>query len=529
MSSSASHRRLVGCSVTVSAVTAVTLVLALADPAAAQRFGGRAGGLRGGLAGERGFGGRFEERGGFAGRLEGREGEGPLGGRLREQGAEGWREGGDGAAGGRFGRREGELGATQETGDGASRETRNGGTVEANKTTSGDTTTREATYTGQDGQSASHTGSVTKDDGSFSYSGSGSTSAGGSSSSSASGTYGDGRVQSTDTSISGTNASGESASHDGHWNRDGDSVSYSGSSSTSTGKWSDSAGQVTKTDDGFAAHGATVNSQGAASGTVVKDGDQVYGRSVTTDGDTVTRNRTTCTGGDCTRTSATTSVPTVQQYYAAPYYYYYPQYYAYYACPPGSMTVFTGAGGAVYSCGVTPVISTTIPLTAAMLAASKATKGRGEQPSTAQVTSSPVLMYRVASDTVVYATSYQPHGLYWEDVKDRYFWVPGAATASPEVTTAIAHARSMTTPTANATVITYTIGDQRVYLTNEAPLAGTYTERADVLYAWIPGVTKPSEAQRDAIATAVTAHEQAGAKALAGEVRKLEQGKPAPS
>jgi len=29
-------------------------------------------------------------------------------------------------------------------------------------------------------------------------------------------------------------------------------------------------------------------------------------------------------------------------------------------------------------------------------------------------------------------------------------------------------------------------------LTNDAPVAGTFSERADVLYAWIPGVAKPT-------------------------------------
>jgi hypothetical protein len=504
------------------AVASALCLLVAGSDAMAQRFGGRGGlagrgeGLRGGAFAER-FGGEGAAEGGrFGGQLEqrfqGQAGERP--------GAGSWRERSQGA------------GSTASQGDGASWETRNGGTVDASKTTQGSTTTRDVDYTGTDGQSASHTGSVTKDDGSFSYSGSGSTSAGASSHTTASGTTSDGRVQSMNTSMSGTNADGVSGSHDGSWNRTEDGVQYNGSSSTSTGKWSDSAAEVTKTDDGFVAHGATVNSQGAASGTVVKDGDQVYGRSVSTNGEQVTHNRTSCVDGSCTTTSVTTtSAPTVQQYYAAPYYYYYPQYYAYYACPPGSVHVVTGgAGTAVYSCGVTPVISTTIPLTAAMMAvAAKGKQAHGETPATAQVTSSPVVMYRVASDTVVYATSYEPQGLYWEDVKDRYLWVPGAATASSAVKTAIEHASTMSVPTANATVITYTISGERVYLTNEAPIAGTFSERADVLYAWIPGVRSPTQAQKDAIATAVTAHQQGGAQALASEVQKLQQGKPAPS
>lgn len=506
-----------------SAALALLCLVAFAQPVEAQRFGGRGGGA---------FGERFQGGAEAGGRFGGEREERFKGSGERVQGAQ-ERFGGEG--GGRFGERFGsgaDVGASDAasaSGDGVSRETRGGGTVDASKSTDGDTTTRQVDVTGASGQSASHTGSVTKDDGSFSYSGSGSTSAGGTSSSSASGTVSDGRVQSLDTSVSGTNRDGVSASHDGDWNRDGDTVQYQGSTSTSTGKWSDSAAAVTKTDDGFVAHGATVDSQGAASGTVVKDGDQIYGRSVGTDGDEVTRNRTTCLDGDCTRTTVTTTAPTLQQYYASPYYYY-PQYYAYYACPPGSVSVVTGgAGTAVYSCGVTPVISTTIPLTAAMLAAAKVKKSQEQAATTAQVTSSPVVMYRVASDTVVYATSYAPEGLYWQDVKNRYLWVPGAASGTSDVKTAIERAAGMSVPTANATVITYTISGERVYLTNEAPLAGTYGERADVLYAWIPGVTKPTQAQKDAIATAVTAHQQGGAQALAGEVEKLQQGKPAPS
>ncbi|MEW6268823.1 MAG: hypothetical protein AB1689_05945 [Thermodesulfobacteriota bacterium] len=500
-----------------AAAVALLCVVSLAGPAAAQRFGGRGGlagrgeGLRGGAAG-----GRFEG---------GAPGTGRFGGQFEQRFEEGHPTGGERS----LERSEAAAGTSASGGDGASWETRNGGTVDASKTTEGSTTTRDVDYTGSSGQSGSHTGSVTKDDGSFSYSGSGSTGAGGSSSTSATGTYSDGRVQSLDTSVSGTNQAGVSGSHDGSFSRDGDGVQYHGSSSTSTGKWSDSAAQVTKTDDGFVAHGATANSQGAASGTVVKDGDQVYGRSVSTDGEEVTRSRTACVDGDCTRTSVTTTAPTVQQYYASPYYYH-PQYYAYYACPPGSVSVVTGgAGAAVYSCGVTPVITTTIPLTAAMLVAAKSKQSHADSAATAQVTSSPVVMYRVASDTVVYATSYAPQGLYWQDVKDRYLWVPGAANGSSDVKTAIERAAGMTVPTANATVITYTIAGERVYLTNEAPIAGTFSERADVLYAWIPGVTRPTQAQKDVVATAVTAHQQAGAQALAGEVQKLQQGKPAPS
>lgn len=520
---------------TLTLATTLVLLASLAVPASAQRFGGRSGGF-----GERKFQGRFGD--GSAGAGAAREGElqqrfggAQEGGGFRErfQGAEaGGTEGG--AREGRFGggqqQRTTSTSGTSGTGDGNTWNTRGGGSVDTDKTTTGDTTTRSATYESASGQSATHSGSVTKDDGDFSYSGSSSNSAGASTNSTASGTYSDGRIDSANTSLSGTNKYGESGSHDGSWNRDGSTVDYHGSSSTSTGKWSESAGTVTKTDDGFVAHGATANTYGAGAGTVVKDGDQVYGRSVTTNYDTVTRSATTCTNGTCYHGSVTTGPVSVQTYYASPYYYY-PQYYAYYACPPGSTTVVTGSAGTrVYSCGVTPVISTTIPLTAIMLASASHAKGQqaSAQAATAHVTSSPVVMYRVASDTVVYATSYQPQGMYWQQMHGRAYWVPGAVQGSNDVKTAIEHAGEMKTPTANATVITYAIDGEQVYLTNESPLAGIYSERADVLYAWLPGVTSPTQAQRDAIATAVTAHEQGGAQALANQVKQSEAGRPAP-
>ena len=87
----------------------------------------------------------------------------------------------------------------------------------------------------------------------------------------------------------------------------------------------------------------------------------------------------------------------------------------------------------------------------------------------------------------------------------------------------------MENPTANATVITYTIGGDAVYLTDQAPLRDIYTQTAGNLYAWIPGVSDPTGPQRDTIATAVSAHQQAGAKALASEAQKYAPGNPPPS
>lgn len=371
---------------------------------------------------------------------------------------------------------------------------------------------------------------MTKDDGDFSYSGSSSNSAGASSRTTASGTYADGRVTSMDTDMSGQNAAGQTGSHQGDWTRDDGTVTYRGNTQTSTGVNSAAAGWATKTDDGWVAHGAGVDNQGAAAGTAVKDGNQVYARSVSTNGETVNRNYMNCEGGDCTRTTVSTTVP---PYYpvSVTQYAYYPATYAYYSCPPGSLTVYGGIGGPVYGCGVTPVVSATIPLAAMLAMAHKRSQSGGSSvpPATAQVTSSPVVMYRVSSDTVVYATSYSPKGVYWEQVKNRSFWVPGAAQGTAEVKRDIERASEMSAPTANATVITYTIGDSLIYLTNQPPFPGTYSQRSGELYAWMPGVTKPSQSQRDTIETAVTAHAQGGEKALAAQVEKAQQQKPPPS
>ena len=88
--------------------------------------------------------------------------------------------------------------------------------------------------------------------------------------------------------------------------------------------------------------------------------------------------------------------------------------------------------------------------------------------------------------------------------------------------TCIARAAGTEIFTANATVITYTIGVHFVYLTNEPPVPGIYAEQTDLLFVWIPGVREPSAIERNAIATAISAHDGGGASALKAEVRKLQ-------
>jgi hypothetical protein len=466
----------------VAIIAVATLFLLLhAREGATQRVG-RRGGEVGGEAPQR----RSGEEG-----AAGREG-------YDERG-QGWR-GENGEANGQW---------QQGGGDADAYTTRRGGTVDTDKTTDGDTTTRDTTWTGEDGQSADHTGSVTKDDGSYDYSGS-SSGGRGSSDATVNGTYSDGKADSAHTSVTGTDAAGETGTHDGNWNRDGDTVTYHGDSSTSTGRDSAAAGAVTRTDDGFVARGAAVGDRGVAAGTVVKDGDQVYGRSVTTNGESVNRNATDCNGGDCNRVTTTTEAAP----YGAAVPYFVP--YSSYPCPSGVDMVPSASGDIVYSCAVTPVVTTTIPLTAAVATAN----GAAAPPASAQVTSSAVVMYQVSPDTVVYATSYAPQGLYAQEVNGRYYWVPGVAAASAEVTDAINAAENMEQPTANATVITYAIGSDLIYLTGQPPARGIYAQSGSSLYAWVPGVTQPTEIQRDAVGTSLTVHGQQGARALADAVRR---------
>jgi hypothetical protein len=86
----------------------------------------------------------------------------------------------------------------------------------------------------------------------------------------------------------------------------------------------------------------------------------------------------------------------------------------------------------------------------------------------------------------------------------------------------------MEQPTANSTVITYTVAKRTVYLTNEQPARGIFSEPADQLFAWIPGVEDPSEEERKLIASVIDAHQSGGKDALDREVRKLERGREPP-
>jgi len=112
--------------------------------------------------------------------------------------------------------------------------------------------------------------------------------------------------------------------------------------------------------------------------------------------------------------------------------------------------------------------------------------------------------------------------------RERYFWVPGPSDVSPEAKEWVVAAGAMPQPTANATVITYSAGGRIVYLTNERPVPGFYSETADQLFVWIPGVKEPTDEERDLIKTVIAAHQSGGKKALGREVRKLEANREPP-
>jgi len=224
-----------------------------------------------------------------------------------------------------------------------------------------------------------------------------------------------------------------------------------------------------------------------------------------------------CSDGTCHGARATWDV---DDYYYYPYYYY-PYYYAYYACPSyGSSMVYGSYGTPVYSCSQTVIVSSKV---------SVPSSGSGSKGSTkAQAKSAPVVMYDIEPGVAVYSTSYDPEDVYSKKKDGRHYWVPGAKKGSKQVKGWIKGAIESNEPTANATVITYELGAELVYLTNEAPMPGIHTRRSGDLHAWIAGVSQPSEEERDALAAALTAHSGGGSAALEREVRKLQESREPP-
>jgi hypothetical protein len=97
---------------------------------------------------------------------------------------------------------------------------------------------------------------------------------------------------------------------------------------------------------------------------------------------------------------------------------------------------------------------------------------------------------------------------YAERVRQRDYWVPGAATATPAVKRAIEKARAES-PARGTTVVFAEVGAATVVMTDAAPAGDTHSEASGERRAWIAGVVAPSASQRAAIAAAIAAEAHA--------------------
>jgi hypothetical protein len=408
---------------------------------------------------------------------------------------------------------------------------------------SGESVERDGSFETRRGETVDYSGSVTRTEDGFEREGSWSSTSGASGGGSGSVTTGDGEVQSSDRSRHATGAGGETVQREIHSERHDDHVDREGSIRSSTGIDADSKGTIKKTDDGFVARGAVAGENGVAGGTVVRKGDHTLARGGATDGKRATWGRVHCTGSRCYGGRVTANIRT---YYRDPYYYY-PYYYGWYSCPYGGITTwYSRYGTPIYGCANVVVVHTTIslgssdadyvPSTDGNWFADSGSKGGGSRaattsrtgPKESAVSSAPVLMYEINDEVVSYATSYEPVGVYSVQHEDQFYWLPGPAKESKEASQWSASASDMKQPTANSTVITYAVGERIVYLTNERPIPGFYSESADELFVWIPGVQEPSDEERAIIREVVAAHRAGGKDALDREVRKLQQGREAP-
>ena len=118
--------------------------------------------------------------------------------------------------------------------------------------------------------------------------------------------------------------------------------------------------------------------------------------------------------------------------------------------------------------------------------------------------SQPALVFTPAGELPVFATTHAPAGVYAERVRERDYWVPGAATATPAVKRAIDKARA-DAPARGATVVVAEVGTVTVVMTDAAPVGGTHSESAGERRAWIAGVAAPNAAERAALAAAIEA------------------------
>lgn len=112
------------------------------------------------------------------------------------------------------------------------------------------------------------------------------------------------------------------------------------------------------------------------------------------------------------------------------------------------------------------------------------------------------LVYEAAAgETPVFATTEPPPGVHAERVKQRVYWIPGVAAATPDVRERLARAAA-SAPVRGTTIVVAEVGAVAVVLTDVAPAGGVHAEPAGALRAWIAGVTEPDAAQREALAAA---------------------------
>jgi hypothetical protein len=104
----------------------------------------------------------------------------------------------------------------------------------------------------------------------------------------------------------------------------------------------------------------------------------------------------------------------------------------------------------------------------------------------------------------VYATTRAPGGVHAEHVRERFYWVPGMAEATPAVRTAIDAAKGGS-PVRGTTVEIIEVGAIAVVLTDAPPAAGVFSEPVGERRAWIAGVASPDPAQRAALDAAIRA------------------------
>ncbi len=125
-----------------------------------------------------------------------------------------------------------------------------------------------------------------------------------------------------------------------------------------------------------------------------------------------------------------------------------------------------------------------------------------------QLHSQPALVFAAEGELPVFATTHAPGGVYAERVRQRDYWVPGAASATPAVKRAIERARAES-PARGTTVVFAQVGTATVVMTDAAPAGETHSEAAGERRAWIAGVAAPNAAQRAAIAAAIEAEARA--------------------